>query len=185
MCFGFEHLEAAAAGQSRSILLVDRDDQRDRLRPALGYRFRVYQVLPGRSSRGTAPRKGAQSDRMSALPVFAYQTRWRVTPEQAAFLGTYAARYGRAKTISFYPDANWCFTKTRLSDPSCVGVGSPAARRFNAIWVDREGKIGSIRERRPTLRRTSKGGFQERRKGLAGGKRRSRDRSFGMRKKGG
>ncbi|WP_026195626.1 IS200/IS605 family element transposase accessory protein TnpB [Verrucomicrobium sp. 3C] len=92
---------------------------------------------------------------MSKLPVFTYQTRLSVTPEQASCLDAYAALHGLAQRT--------LFAKMRAGVPlnelkrSFLRRFGLTARQFNAIRVELEGKIASIQERRPELIEETKG----------------------------
>ncbi|CAB4242760.1 transposase [Methylacidimicrobium sp. AP8] len=86
---------------------------------------------------------------MSKLPVFTYQTRLRLTHEQTSCLDAYAALYGRAqRTLLARMRAGVPLNELKRSFLRRFGLTS---RKFNAIRVELEGKIASIRERRPEL----------------------------------
>ncbi|CAB4243211.1 transposase [Methylacidimicrobium sp. AP8] len=86
---------------------------------------------------------------MSKLPVVTYQTRLRLTPEQSASLDVYAELYGRAqRTLFAKMRAGASINELKRSFLRRFGL---TARQFNAIRVELEGKIASIRERRPEL----------------------------------
>ncbi|CAB4242536.1 transposase [Methylacidimicrobium sp. AP8] len=86
---------------------------------------------------------------MSKLPVFTYQTRLRLTHEQTSCLDAYTALYGRAqRTLFARMRAGVSINELKRSFLRRFGL---TARQFNAIRVELEGKIASIRERRPEL----------------------------------
>lgn len=86
---------------------------------------------------------------MSSRPVFTYQTRLALSPEQADALDAYAMLYGQAQRT--------LFARMRAGVPrndlkrTFLRRFGLSARQFNALRVDLEGKIASIRERRPGL----------------------------------
>ncbi|WP_026195747.1 IS200/IS605 family accessory protein TnpB-related protein [Verrucomicrobium sp. 3C] len=92
---------------------------------------------------------------MSKLPVFTYQTRLTLNPEQASCLDAYAALHGLAQRS--------LFAKMRAGVPlnelkrSFLRRFGLTARQFNAIRIELEGKIASIQERRPELIEEAKG----------------------------
>lgn len=86
---------------------------------------------------------------MSKLPVFTYQTRLTLLPEQSESLDAYAELYGRAQRSLFAKmRAGASMNELKRSFLRRFGL---TARQFNAIRVELEGKIASIQERRPEL----------------------------------
>src|SRR3954468_8903243 len=86
---------------------------------------------------------------MSDRPIFTYQTRITMTREATCVLDAYAALHGRVERSLF---AQWSaghqISKLKPAIQSRFGI---TARQFNAIRVGLEGKISSIKERRPDL----------------------------------
>jgi IS605 OrfB family transposase len=84
---------------------------------------------------------------MSDRPIFTYQTRPELTPEQAAVLDAYAERYGKAERSVFAAiQAGGSLNDLKRKFQPQFGI---SARQFNAIRVGLEGKIESIKELRP------------------------------------
>ncbi|CAB4242831.1 protein of unknown function [Methylacidimicrobium sp. AP8] len=110
--------------------------------------FRCVPGFTGSDPPGTAPRRRSKRS-MSKRPVFTYQTRLRLTHEQTSCLDAYAALYGRAqRTLLARMRAGVPINELKRSFLRRFGL---TARQFNAIRVELEGKIASIRERRPEL----------------------------------
>jgi len=86
---------------------------------------------------------------MSKRPVFTYQTRLVLDAAQAAMLDAYADLHGRAERTLFagLRAGNSVNDLKRAFLPR-FGI---TARQFNALRVGLEGKIASIKERRPEL----------------------------------
>ena len=89
--------------------------------------------------------KPAQAQR----PIFTYQARPVLDAQQAAVLDTYADLYGRAER-SLFADLQAGGTINDLKRVFLPRFGI-TARQFNAIRVSLEGKIDSIKARRPEL----------------------------------
>ncbi|MBK7001037.1 MAG: hypothetical protein IPH35_13990 [Rhodoferax sp.] len=92
---------------------------------------------------------------MSERPILAkpqvrtYQTRPDLTPEQAAILDAYADLYGQAERSLFAAiQAGDSLNDLKREFLPKFDI---TARQFNAIRVGLEGKIDSIKERRPEL----------------------------------
>lgn len=86
---------------------------------------------------------------MNHRTIFTYQTRPQLTTEQAAVLDAYAALYGRAERSLFAAlQAGGALNALKRAFLPRFGI---SARQFNAIRVGLEGKIDSIKERRPEL----------------------------------
>ena len=84
---------------------------------------------------------------MSERPIFSYQTRPDLTPEQAAILDAYAALYAQAERSLFAAiQAGDSLNDLKREFQPRFGI---SARQFNAIRIGLEGKIDSIKERRP------------------------------------
>ncbi len=84
---------------------------------------------------------------MSDRPVFTYQTRLAPTPDQAAMLDAYAVLHGRAERSLFaVMRRGGAINDLKRDFLARFGI---TARQFNAIRVGLEGKIASIKERRP------------------------------------
>ena len=86
---------------------------------------------------------------MTERPIFTYQTRLVLDTAQTAALNAYAALYGQAERSLFaalQTDATLNDLK-RTFQPK-FGI---TARQFNALRVGLEGKIDSIKARRPEL----------------------------------
>ncbi|CAB4243146.1 protein of unknown function [Methylacidimicrobium sp. AP8] len=110
--------------------------------------FRCVPGFTGSDPLRTAPRRRLKRS-MSKRPVFTYQTRLRLTHEQTSCLDAYAALYGRAqRTLLARMRAGVSINELKRSFLRRFGL---TARQFNAIRVELEGKIASIRERRPEL----------------------------------
>ncbi|WP_040887708.1 hypothetical protein [Verrucomicrobium sp. 3C] len=93
---------------------------------------------------------------MSKLPVFTYQTRLTLTPEQSASLDAYAALHGRALRTTLFAKMRAGVPRNELKRSFLRRFGI-TARQFNAIRIELEGKIASIQERRPELIEETKG----------------------------
>ncbi|CAB4242852.1 protein of unknown function [Methylacidimicrobium sp. AP8] len=108
----------------------------------------------------------------------------RLTHEQTSCLDAYAALYGRAqRTLFARMRAGVPLNELKRSFLRRFGL---TARQFNAIRVELEGKIASIRERRPELIEEAKwGGSGKRKRRSAGWRRSIRDRMSCTRKSGG
>lgn len=86
---------------------------------------------------------------MTDRPTFTYQTRPDLTPEQSAVLDAYAELYGKAERSLFAEmQAGDSLNDLKREFQPRFGI---SARQFNAIRVGLEGKIASIKERRPEL----------------------------------
>ena len=84
---------------------------------------------------------------MSDRPIFTYQTRLALTPEQAAILDAYAILYGQAERSLFAAlQAGGTLNDLKRDFLPRFGL---SARQFNALRVGLDGKIASIKERRP------------------------------------
>ncbi len=86
---------------------------------------------------------------MSDHPIFTYQTRIELTETQAGMLSAYAALYGQAER-SLFAAMRAGGTANDLKRAFLPRFGL-TARQFNAIRVGLDGKIVSIKERRPEL----------------------------------
>ena len=86
---------------------------------------------------------------MSDRPIFTYQTRPVVDAAQAAVLDAYAALSGRAER-SLFAAIKTGKTLNELKREFLPEFGI-TARQFNAIRIGLEGKIDSIKQRRPEL----------------------------------
>ena len=86
---------------------------------------------------------------MADRPMFTYQTRLALTPEQAAVLDAWGELYGRVERSLF------AAMETRASLAELKRTFLPrfgiTARQFNAIALSLKGKIDAIKERRPGL----------------------------------
>jgi IS605 OrfB family transposase len=86
---------------------------------------------------------------MHDRPIFTYQTRLALTPEQTAALDAWAVLYGKVERSLF------AAMKSGESLRSLKRAFLPrfgiSARQFNAIAIGLKGKIASIKERRPGL----------------------------------
>jgi IS605 OrfB family transposase len=81
--------------------------------------------------------------------IFTYQTRIELTPEQEAVLGGYALAYGEAERSLFAAiQAGGSLNEMKREFQLRFGI---SARQFNAMRVEIEGKIKSIKERRPEM----------------------------------
>jgi IS605 OrfB family transposase len=86
---------------------------------------------------------------MSDRPIFTYQTRPELTPEQASVLDAYAERYGTAERRLFAAiQGGESLNDLKRAFQPRFGI---SARQFNAMRVGLDGKIASIKERRPGL----------------------------------
>ena len=86
---------------------------------------------------------------MSNKPIFTYQTRPVLTEEQAKALGVYADLYGKAERSLFAAiQAGGSILELKREFQPQFGI---SARQFNAMRAGLEGKIDSIKERRPDL----------------------------------
>ncbi|ABM36636.1 IS200/IS605 family accessory protein TnpB-related protein [Polaromonas naphthalenivorans] len=86
---------------------------------------------------------------MSERPVFTYQTRPALDAAQAVMLDAYAELYGRAERSLFAAlQAGGKLNDLKRDFLSRFGI---TARQFNAVRIGLEGKIDSIRQRRPEL----------------------------------
>ena len=86
---------------------------------------------------------------MSDCPIFTYQTRPELTPAQATVLDGYADLYGKAERSLFAAiQAGGSLNDLKRSFQPRFGI---TARQFNAMRAGLEGKIDSIKERRPEL----------------------------------
>ena len=86
---------------------------------------------------------------MSDFPIFTYPTRVLLDADQTRLLDAYAELHGRAERVLF---AAWCAGQIpgKLK-PEFQRRFDLTARQFNAVRVGLEGKINSIKERRPEL----------------------------------
>lgn len=86
---------------------------------------------------------------MSDRPIFTYQTRPVLDAQQAAILDTYAELYGRAERSLFAAmQAGGTVNNLKRAFLPKFGI---TARQFNAVRVGLEGKVDSIKARRPEL----------------------------------
>ncbi|MBK6999749.1 MAG: hypothetical protein IPH35_07225 [Rhodoferax sp.] len=86
---------------------------------------------------------------MSKRPVFTYQTRPELNPEQAAILDAYADLYGKAERSLFAAiQAGDALNDLKREFLPKFDI---TARQFNAMRIGLEGKIDAIKERRPEL----------------------------------
>ena len=86
---------------------------------------------------------------MSERPVFTYHTRPTLDDAQAAVLGAYAELYGRTERGLFAAmQAGGKLNDLKRDFIPRFGV---TARQFNAVRIGLEGKIDSIKQRRPDL----------------------------------
>lgn len=86
---------------------------------------------------------------MSERPVFTYQTRLTLDDDQAAVLGAYADLYGRTERSLFAAmQAGGKLNDLKRDFLPRFGV---TARQFNAVRIGLDGKIDSIKQRRPDL----------------------------------
>ncbi|WP_415838176.1 IS200/IS605 family accessory protein TnpB-related protein, partial [Polaromonas hydrogenivorans] len=86
---------------------------------------------------------------MSERPVFTYQTRPALDAAQAVALDAYAELYGRAERSLFAAlQAGGKLNDLKRDFLPRFGI---TARQFNALRIGLEGKIDSIKERRPEL----------------------------------
>lgn len=83
------------------------------------------------------------------LPVFTYQTRLSLSPEQEKVLVACAELYGQVERALFAAIQ----AKTPINDLKRVFLKrfGITARQFNAVAIGLKGKIASIWERRPGL----------------------------------
>ena len=86
---------------------------------------------------------------MTERPIYTYQTRLSVTAEQSALLDRYAALHGQVqRTLSAALQAGR--DRNTLKVEFCKKYRI-TARQFNAIRIELDGKIQSIKERRVGL----------------------------------
>jgi IS605 OrfB family transposase len=86
---------------------------------------------------------------MSDRPIFTYQTRPELAPGQCDVLDAYAELYGRAERCLFAEiQAGGTVNDLKREFQPRFGI---SARQFNAMRVGLEGKIDSVKERRPEL----------------------------------
>jgi IS605 OrfB family transposase len=86
---------------------------------------------------------------MSDRPIFTYQTRPALDPAQFSALDAYAELYGRAERSLFSAmQAGGVLNHLKREFLPLFGI---SARQFNAIRIGLDGKIASIKERRPEL----------------------------------
>ena len=86
---------------------------------------------------------------MSDRPVFTYQTRPALADGQAAVLDAYAELYGRAERSLFAAlQAGRKLNDLKRDFLLRFGI---TARQFNAVRIGLDGKIDSIKQRRPDL----------------------------------
>jgi hypothetical protein len=86
---------------------------------------------------------------MSERPIFTYQTRPALDPAQFSALDAYAELYGRAERSLFSAmQAGGVLNHLKREFLPLFGI---SARQFNAMRVGLDGKIASIKERRPEL----------------------------------
>lgn len=86
---------------------------------------------------------------MSDLPIFTYQTRLRASPEIAKALDQYGVVYGHAQRSLFARiAAGESAPKIKSEFSKEHGL---TARQFNAMRIELDGKIASIKERRKGL----------------------------------
>src|SRR3989442_10774816 len=86
---------------------------------------------------------------MSDRPVFTYQTRPAIADGQAAVLDEYAELYGRAERSLFAAmQAGRKLNDLKRDFLLRFGI---TARQFNAVRIGLDGKIDSIKQRRPDL----------------------------------
>ena len=86
---------------------------------------------------------------MSDRPIFTYQTRPVVNDAQSVVLDAYAALYGRAER-SLFAAMQTGKTVNELKREFLPKFGI-TARQFNAIRIGLDGKMDSIKQRRPEL----------------------------------
>lgn len=87
---------------------------------------------------------------MADAPVFTYQTRLGLSSEQAALFDAYAALHGRAQRSLFAALQAGLRNLNELKRDFIRQFGL-TSRQFNALRTELEGKIDSIRQRRPEL----------------------------------
>ena len=86
---------------------------------------------------------------MISRPIFTYQTRLDVASDALTLIDAYAALHGRAERSLFAAMmAGGQMNALKKSFQTRFGI---TARQFNALRVGLEGKIDSIKERRPEL----------------------------------
>jgi IS605 OrfB family transposase len=89
------------------------------------------------------------SNSMGDHPIFTYQTRPQLCNEQSAVLDAYAELYGRAERSLFAAmQAGGTLNDLKRTFQPRFGI---AARQFNAMRVGLQGKMDSIKARRPEL----------------------------------
>ncbi len=86
---------------------------------------------------------------MADLPVFTYQTRVHLQPQQDAALEAYAELYGKTERILF-AETQTGIKATALKHEYRHRFGI-TARQFNAIRIGLEGKVSSIKEQQTQL----------------------------------
>jgi hypothetical protein len=86
---------------------------------------------------------------MSERPIFTFQTRLSLTEPQASALDAYAGLYGKVER-SLFAAMQTGATPNDLKREFLPKFGI-TARQFNAVRVGLEGKIESIKARRPEL----------------------------------
>ena len=86
---------------------------------------------------------------MNDRPILTYQTRPVVSVDQGVVLDAYAALYGRAER-SLFAAMQTGKTLNELKRVFLPEFGI-TARQFNAIRIALEGKVDSIKRRRPEL----------------------------------
>lgn len=86
---------------------------------------------------------------MSDRPIFTYQTRPVLDQVQTSALDAYAELYGKAERSLFAAiQAGGTLNDLKREFPPRFGI---SARQFNAMRIGLDGKIASIKERRPEL----------------------------------
>lgn len=82
-------------------------------------------------------------------PILTYQTRIPVSAEQGTVLDAYAVLYGQAERSLFAAlQSGKPLNELKIDFLKRFGL---TARQFNAIRINLEGKIASLKERRPEL----------------------------------
>src|SRR4051812_27518638 len=101
------------------------------------------------SARQNTVRKRRCGPSMSDFPIFTYHTRVLLDADQTRLPDAYAELHGRAERVLF---AAWCAGQIPAKlKPEFQRRFDLTARQFNAVRVGLEGKIHSIKERRPEL----------------------------------
>lgn len=103
---------------------------------------------------------------MSDRPLFTYQTRIKPSPAQDAALSAYAALHGRAERALFAAMRAGDRDRNTLKR-DFMGKFGLTSRQFNAIRVNLEGKIASIKERRVGLIAESEARIKQAKKVIA------------------